>query len=423
MRALGVILGCALSLSGCRVGREIVGDVHRVPQGKDQECTQIRRCGEFAPEAPGSVPDPAGAIDLHACPLSELSGCSNASAQNAQGAACGGGAEAGPDVFGWSEDALGSRTCSALDVLRDVSADAAALSARSISMKHVNVQLESAAPATIEWGDSELQHVWFDLHGPITLRLIDNRTLQDVRISADAAAHIELEGATASQLSIAADGGEVALRRVQVQSARIAARAITLESVALSDGVLQGASFEATDSTLKRIAVDEQRTLLASSDVSSADFAECQAFTSVQGFFTEVRVAACAEPTRLNGTSVEASRLDGALVLDSAALARTEVGQPNGAPLELWDTALRVVSFCGPGRKWRSLGPPRSRAHGATWHRSRSSCRRAPRPGLTSGLKRCRVARSWSGRPVVRRLILCVCVRRTNATNLSTTPA
>jgi hypothetical protein len=37
-------------------------------------------------------------------------------------------------------------------------------------------------------------------------------------------------------------------------------------------------------------------------------------------------------------------------VLDSAALAQTELGQPDGAPLELWDSALRVVSFCGPGQ-------------------------------------------------------------------------
>jgi hypothetical protein len=351
MRAGRVIVCCALTLLGCQVGREIVGEQRQAPSDRIPECSQVRRCGAFMPDAPNSVPDSATAIDLNACPLTELPGCSHASAQNASGAACRPAGDVEPDRFGWSDDALGSRTCSALEVARDETVDSATLSVRSVALRHVNLRLQSAAPATVELADSELEHVWFDLHGPITLRLIGDRTLQDVRVSADAAAQIELEGATASQLAIAAGGGEVALRRVELRDARIAAQTITLESAALDDAVLQGASLNATDSTLTLIAVEVQRTVLASSDVSKATFDACEAFTSVQGFLTEVHVAACAQTTRLNGTSVESSRLDGALVLDSAALARTELGQPDGAPLELWDTALRVVSFCGPGQK------------------------------------------------------------------------
>jgi hypothetical protein len=350
MRARSVIVWSVLNLFGCQVGREIVGESHHRRPELIAECAQVRVCGAFTPDAPDNAPAAPTAIDLSACPLTELPGCSNASAQSAHGAACRPAGDLAPDKFGWTATALGSRTCSALEVVRDDAADASTLSVRSIALRHVNVQLQSAAPATVELDDSELEHVWFDLHGPITLRLIGDRTLQDVRISADGAAQIEIEGLASSQLAIAADGGAVSLRRLEVHDARIAARSITLESVALDDAVLQGASLNATDSTLELIAAEVQRTLLASSDVSKGAFDACQAFTSVQGFLTEVHLAACAETTRLNGTSVESSRLDGALVLDSAALARTELGQPEGAPLELWDTALRVVSFCGPGQ-------------------------------------------------------------------------
>src|ERR1700744_6310954 len=110
MRAFGVMFGCVLGLAGCRVGREIVGEDGLARRPMLGECTQTRPCGAFTPEGPGSVPDPAAAIDLHACPVAELSGCSNASAQNAQGPGCGG-ADAEPDVFAWSDDALGSRAC------------------------------------------------------------------------------------------------------------------------------------------------------------------------------------------------------------------------------------------------------------------------------------------------------------------------
>jgi hypothetical protein len=327
-----------VSLVACsQVGREIVGQQRKMTG--ESECSQARRCGQLEVEAPEDLPEAAGPVDLSgctfepSCPIGSRACPSSKSSSDELGLA-------------WSSDQLASLTCS-LARLAPGDDDGAVLQADGSALRQLNLRVTSDDAASIELTRASLEHVSFELHGPVTLRLIDSVKLDDVRVTADGAAQIVIEGGHGDGLALAADSGSAIMRRVAFEHLRVQLAQLELESVQLRSAEIAAQRFDATDATLHHLAVQADRVLLAASTVSMSEFGACTAFSGIAGSFESTHVSACLEPHRIYGAMFNLSRIDGALALDRAGLTLTELGAADPGSADVWDSTLNRVTFCG----------------------------------------------------------------------------
>jgi uncharacterized protein YjbI with pentapeptide repeats len=252
-----------------------------------------------------------------------------------------------------AQAALASQQCTNLSVVDDRTEPATRLlRLEAAELASANITIQSALPLTVELADAGLAHVWFELRGPITLRIVSSRTFQDVRVAAadGEAAELELEQVSGADLSVGGDAagfrGAVSIRRSTLQRVQLTADSIELESTSLTGATLTTARLDAADATLQRIAVLAQRSLLASSTVTSASFADCNAFSAIQGVYKDTTIAACTEELRLYGAEFILGALDGPIVLDRAMVQQVRLGLREPATIQAWDSAISYVRLC-----------------------------------------------------------------------------
>jgi hypothetical protein len=354
-RALLISVCIAVGTPGCSgIGRAVVGTKPGA-RDADPSCDlPTPSCDETPPPtAPLGVPPSAASIDLTKCALlPPLTACDAApvDASNCQ-------APLNVDDDADAQEALASQQCANLSVVDD-RADPATrlLHLDGADLASANIRIQSALPLTVELAEASLTHVWFELRGPVTLRILSSRLFGDVRVATtDAAAALELEQVNGASLAVGSDPagfrGVVSIRRSTLRHVQLTADSIELESASLSDVTLLSARLEAADATLLRSAVRAQRSLLASCTVTSTSFTDCSTFSAIQGVYKETTLAACAEALRLYGAEFTDGALDGAIVLDRASVQQVRLGLEEPATIEAWDSELSYLRLCSEGNK------------------------------------------------------------------------
>jgi len=351
-------LACASLALGCHgVGRALVGE-RPVPQrGGDLCADPVPACvDDPQPDAPQDIPAAAEPIDLSVCGATRAAGCTlgDVPAVGANPAA----ASCDPETLPASQTnavgALERRSCDALRIVDGGEPDARRVTVASAQLEFVNISIHTVLPLTLELESVSLQHVWLELHGPVTLRILSSLSFSDVRISApdEVAARpmLELERVRGAGLSIGTSDaefhGEVVIRRSTLAQVRMRASSIEMESVALTDAELETEHLEASDATLQRLKVSAGRTLLSVCTVASAWFDDCTAFSANAGTLRNSRIEGCSEGARLYGASFQEGVLDGQLVLDHANLSRVRLGLHERTDIAAWDAEFDYVRFC-----------------------------------------------------------------------------
>jgi hypothetical protein len=313
------------------------------------------------PAAPENLPPAAEPVDLLACESPIDAPCGVAAQQPVAGNTAAGSCETrlSTDAGRHDIDALAQRTCDRLHIVDDRRApDGGSLRVAGARLEQVNIVIESVLPLTVELESAWLRHVWFELHGPVTLRIEASQLFSDVRVSAPdqtaSSAALELTSVLGDALSIGSSaaefGGEVVMRRSTLRRVRIRATAIELESVAMSDASIEGESLDASDATIQRLVVHTHRSKLSVCTVSAARFSDCGAFSALQGTFLDSRIEGCSEGARLYGASFSSGVLDGQIVLDHAELSRVRLGLHERSDIQAWDSHLDYVRFCSPAQ-------------------------------------------------------------------------
>jgi hypothetical protein len=252
-----------------------------------------------------------------------------------------------------AQAALASQQCANLSVVDDRTEPAQRLlRLEAADLSSANISIQSALPLTVELAGASLTHVWFALRGPVRLRITSSRVCEDVRVVATdgGAAQLELEQVNGGDLSVGTDTarfqGAVSIRRSTVRRVQLTADSIELESASLSDAKLTAGRLDAADATLTRIAVLAQHSLLASSTVTSASFADCSTLSAIQGVYQQTLIAGCDEALRLYGAEFTSGALDGPIVLDRARLQQVRLGLQEPVTIQAWDSEISYARFC-----------------------------------------------------------------------------
>jgi hypothetical protein len=350
---LGVLAGAG----GCQgVGRAVVGQKPPMRAGSEACDGPTPDCDATPPPAaPDGVPPMAAPIELAGCALvPPPAACGLPPVHAGDSSDCR--APLRVDAAGAGQAALASQQCQNLSILDDRAQPAErVLRLEAASLESVNVSLQSSLPLTLELAEATLTHVWFELRGPVTLRIVSSRALSDVRVSAPAGreAAFELDQANGAELSVGTQtapfAGALAIRRSTLRRVQLTAESIELESVALSDLALTTSRLEAADATLTRCALQARRSLLASCTVSAASFSECDTFSAIQGTFQDTRLEACSDAARLYGAKFSSGALDGALVLDHAELKHVRLGLLEPVEIAAWDVQITNARLCSAG--------------------------------------------------------------------------
>jgi hypothetical protein len=356
-RALAFALCMLAGVGGCKgLGRAVVGEKPPMRAGSMACDGPSPDCDHTPPPAaPEYVPPLAAPIELAGCALvPPPAACGLPPVHADDPPDCR--APLRVDTDGAGQAALARQYCENLSILDDREEPAErVLRLEAPSLDSVNLTLQSSLPLTLELAEATLTHVWFELRGPVTLRIVSSRTLSDVRVSAPGAraAAFELDQANGAGLSVgseaAAFAGAVAIRRSTLRRVQLTADSIELESAALTDLALSTSRLEAADATLTRCTVQARRSLLASCTVSAASFSECGTFSAIQGVFQDTRLDACSDAARLYGAKFSSSALDGELVLDHAELRQVRLGVLEPVAIAAWDAQITYARLCSEG--------------------------------------------------------------------------
>jgi hypothetical protein len=239
---------------------------------------------------------------------------------------------------------LGQLACSALRLLNRGEPRTARIELDAWKQAHLDI--ESVEPATLELVGGRIEHVSLALHGPITLRVLDSEQLSDLRVASDGAAQIELTRVRGAAVAIEAPQASLVVRRSSLDRLSVSVQRIELESSFVSDAAWRAEWLNAADVTLLRVRAEAERSVLSACDVSMARFSACRSWTSVQGHFTDVQLAACDEEISVYGSAMARAQLEGDLLLDGASLSAAVLGLGEVGAITSWDTQLTNITFC-----------------------------------------------------------------------------
>jgi hypothetical protein len=349
-----------LPLAGCRLGRAVVGE-REVESGGAELCSvgPPTCSNDPLPAPPLEAPPRAAAVDLIACgaPPPPLD-CSAAGPIEGATGPC----DAAPPIDDAQQgaQALAALSCGSVRI-RDLGGEPVRgpLRVSAPQLENANVAIETVRPLSVELEAPLLSSVWFELRGPVTLRVLGNQLLDDLRISSAGAggARVELLDVKADALSVngppPGDGqppepfaGELAVERSVLQHARVHALELELESSELIDGELQLDRLRAADSTLVRVRASARDSQLSTCRLGDADFSDCQSFSALETISRNTRLSACEDAARLYGGRFGPGSLEGPLVLDHLALSDARIGLHAATPIAAWDSNLMRVRFC-----------------------------------------------------------------------------
>lgn len=239
-------LGLTCTLCGC-LGRAVVGD--KPHQQGDNSTRNPTMCE--APKhddiAPRDVPERVQAIDLSTCDWQD------------------------PGPPSWH---LESTSCSSLDLKRGANDPPEPLQAASVQLHQVNLRIVSSGHDTIEITQSELDSVYILSEGQLTLRLAHDSS-SNIQLSTTFNVDITLEDESIDGLAISAPAGQIHLRGVELQHARIEAQHIDIEDSTITDAVVMADELDATDSMLERFAGTIRDSVLTRTAVTQTELADC----------------------------------------------------------------------------------------------------------------------------------------------------
>ena len=327
------------------IGRSIVGEHYgrfEVP-----DCDPALPCEPLTIAEPENVPDSATPVDLRLCePVGTLCDGSETPSGSAT-VQCAAEASDLARTFQQSAE-LREIGCRALRIEHTrASGEPATVRIEPEAWRQAHLEVDSDEPASLELAGGLMEHVSLSLHGPVTLRVLDSDELRDLRVMADdARVQIELTRVRAGRVAIDAPESAVLLRRSTLDALGISAQRIDLESSYMSDAVLRARWLNAADATLLRVNAELERSVLSACDASMLRLSGCRSWTSVQGRFTDVQLAACSEEISIYGSALVGAQLEGNLLLDGASLAALVLGLGAVGSIATWDTTLDNVTFC-----------------------------------------------------------------------------
>jgi hypothetical protein len=372
MFALSIASTGLLCTPACKngLGREVVGQtLPPLPQG-DTDCgSRPPHCDDETVGGPdaGIEAIEAAPVALQTCGVLVPAICGDdALGQATAGADAGMAASDCGETLQLGASAARDSTqlnCAALRMTGDAALDAAdSVRITVADWKHSNVAITSARPITLELETASLDDVWIDLSGPVTLRIVSESRMSNVRMRMRAAAagapRIELADSQANQLAVTSEddpfSSTITLARMRLARTQLRAQEIFVESVAAGDVQIEAADLNIADSTFETVVFAFGHAVMAATIATNVNIPTCGTLTLANGTFEHATIEPCTGgPLRAYGVLIGTSTVTGEVDGDHALFERVRFGAHGALSVTGWDSTFRYVNFCGETRAVR----------------------------------------------------------------------
>jgi len=354
---LALTYGCALgllTLTGCGIGRAIVDEQNSPGWGA--------ACVGEPPSCENAVADVPASMAPLSVPLA-FAEC--ASTSTPCPATMVGSASSGPsatDVVGCSlnlalsaADSPGLARATCIELMLSPVASAKLVRLADVVLAASTLTLASETPVVVELVRASLHGTRVTLRGPVTLRMVEESSLQNVWMreepaaSGSVGASFELVESRAQGLTLGPLTGRVKMLRSELFDSKLWADSVVLETVSLRDVSVVSPELDGVELKGRGLTLQVGRATLSQLELERLAVQRCDAMLIVSSRLASSTFAACTDKLRLDYTAVSSSLLVGAIESSSGTwLQNTFGGGAAGTSMELWGDSLVSNRFC-PG--------------------------------------------------------------------------
>jgi hypothetical protein len=222
-----------------------------------------------------------------------------------------------------------------------------ALSARSSLIKFV-----AELPTTVTIAASHLSTVRIELHGPVSLRILEASTLDQVRIDTPPAhgASIELSEVNASHLAVESLAGRVAIARSRLGPAQLVVRQLSIDTTAFEELSVRSDELFAARIEGRHLALELGRSQLSASSIEGLSLRRCSSMFVVSSTISDGVLSPCTDaPLRIDGSTIMSTQALGAIESSFTEWFGNELGGGSEATsLAIWESAnFNANVLCG----------------------------------------------------------------------------
>jgi hypothetical protein len=246
---------------------------------------------------------------------------------------------------------LGPLSCVALQLLPVASAKLVRLT--NIVITDSTLTLASETPVVVELRRSSLTGTRVTLRGPVTLRMVDQSSLQDVWMLEEPAANgiagasFELVESRAQRLTVGTLTGRVRMLRSQVSDSKLWADHVALETVSLANISVVSPEFDGVELKGRALTLQVGRATLSEIELATMNVQRCESMLIVSSRISRSTFAACADKLRLDFTAVSESLLVGAIESSSGTWSNNAFGVGGATTdVELWGDLQLSNRYC-----------------------------------------------------------------------------
>lgn len=365
-RAAGLMLqlACAIASScllACdSVGRALVGS-DPPGQGFGLQCA-VTPCEEM--KFAGFQTPQVLELRLDTCVTSDPASCEVVSEtipglSRATAGACMRSVSLDDDAF----DATAARDlrCAAVRLSRTNSGGMRSVRIDDAHWSNLEVEIATRDAFALELANPVLDHVRVRLRGPITLRILDTKTVTELSVDSESdGSAVELRDVTAKRVMFGSEpygsaegvlggpfAGRLAIRRSTLASAHIAAAEVAFESMVLNEVAVDVERADWVDVTGVRVRLAVDEAVISASKLNGFEVERCGELRLHKSSLASYAIPAC-DPgaTLVFGTSLTRGQIDGAIFVDGAQIQNSVFGIAGATHVQLWDADLVRVNFC-----------------------------------------------------------------------------
>jgi hypothetical protein len=230
------------------------------------------------------------------------------------------------------------------------------ITVQEAAWSELNLSVTSASALRISLPGAHLQTVFVNLNGPVTLRVSDAQSLDDLRVTASATSsgspRLELENV---QGEIATFGdadhpfeGAIAIRDTALMDVVLDAEQVSLESVVLENALVHAGVLTVTDVDMTDFELQATVALMSAFSAHHSRMHFCGQASLIDGKVLESEITTCPDTSvRLYNTLVASGAVDGSFDSDAAVFENVRMGASAPTRVLGFASSFSSVMFCG----------------------------------------------------------------------------
>lgn len=231
----------------------------------------------------------------------------------------------------------------------------ALLQVDDVDWQDVNVPLRADKPLTLVLGRGNLQRVYLELEGPITVRMESLENFEDLRIVGRANAHgapsVDIAARSGKELSVGSPSalfpGEIKLASGVYEDIDVNAETFTAESALLRGTRLHAEMTMLTDVTVERGLIDTEHALWSAFIATDLGMRFCGDARLITGQMARCSITPCeGTNVRLFNDSFVSGSLDGDFETSDTTLQNVQLGPVAATSIFAFNSALLEVNMC-----------------------------------------------------------------------------